>query len=93
MEEGRGRRKWRKYIIILKKIEEIVFSEVVLFNGQLTEKIENFKNSHDNTTEPLEPLFKNEKEMNYQVPEDINIVNQKKSVWKMYVLYSSKCLT
>lgn len=38
-------------------------------------------------------LFKNEKEMNYQVPEDINIVNQKKSVWKMYVLYSSKCLT
>ena len=29
---------------------------------KLTEKIENLKNSHDNTTEPLEPLFKNEKE-------------------------------
>ena len=28
---------------------------------ELTKKIENFKNSHDNTTTPLEPLFKNEK--------------------------------
>ena len=29
---------------------------------ELTQKIENLKNSHDNTTHPLEPLFKNEQE-------------------------------
>jgi activator of 2-hydroxyglutaryl-CoA dehydratase len=29
---------------------------------ELKQKIENLKNSHDNTTHPLEPLFKDEKD-------------------------------
>ena len=41
----------------LDSIEETPFT-----NEELVQKIENFKNSNDNTTHPIEPLFNNKKE-------------------------------
>lgn len=51
-------------------------SEVITTN-ELEQKIENLKNSHDNTTQPLDPLFKNKDEyQDFKDRHDKNKVNK-----------------
>src|SRR5699024_6301125 len=50
----------------------------IITPNELEKKIENFKNSHDNTTRPLNPLFKNKDEYeDFKKRHDKDKVNKK----------------